>query len=125
MLDISFIESKLLDLSFQSEDDLDDQVNIQHSSGYSKEDAKKFLIRFDIKITSKQGYSLSFMYAGFFECGSIITDEFKSSDFVKVNAPAITYPFVRSFLSNFTINSGLTPIVLPVINFQALAKKTS
>jgi preprotein translocase subunit SecB len=54
-----------------------------------------------------------------------ITDEFKLSSFPKVNAPAIAFPYLRAFISNLTLQSGLEPVILPSINFVQLAKKDS
>ena len=52
-----------------------------------------------------------------------ITEEFKLSPFPKINAPAIAFPYLRAFISNLTLQSGLEPIILPSINFVELANK--
>ena len=123
-MNISFIDSKLLNLSFQSEDGLEDNLDLKYSSAYPDDDKKKFITKFDVTITSKEGFSISLEYAGFFETDEDITDEFQNGHFITVNAPAITFPYLRSFVSTFTINAGLPPVVLPTINFQALAKNS-
>lgn len=46
-----------------------------------------------------------------------LTQEFKDSNFPKVNAPAIAYPFIRAFVNNFFINAGYDPVLLPTYNF--------
>jgi len=46
-----------------------------------------------------------------------ITEEFKQSHFPKINAPAIGYPYLRAFVSNLTLQSGVAPAILPTINF--------
>ncbi|WP_315506923.1 protein-export chaperone SecB [Capnocytophaga leadbetteri] len=46
-----------------------------------------------------------------------ISEEFKSSHFFKINAPAIAYPYLRAFVSNLTLQSGVAPVILPTINF--------
>ncbi len=33
------------------------------------------------------------------------------------NSPAIAFPFLRSFIHSFTVNLGISPIILPVYNF--------
>jgi preprotein translocase subunit SecB len=50
-----------------------------------------------------------------------ITEDFKLSSFPKVNAPAIAFPYLRAFVSNLTLQSGLEPVILPSINFVQLA----
>lgn len=54
-----------------------------------------------------------------------ITEDFKLSSFPKVNAPAIAFPYLRAFVSNLTLQSGLKPVILPSINFVQLANKDS
>ena len=46
-----------------------------------------------------------------------ITEDFKISHFPKINAPAIAYPYLRAFVSNLTLQSGVDPAMLPTINF--------
>ena len=52
-----------------------------------------------------------------------ITEGFKLSDFPKINAPAIAFPYLRAYISNLTLQSGLEPVMLPSINFVTLAKE--
>ena len=52
-----------------------------------------------------------------------ITEDFKLSSFPKINAPAIAFPYLRAFVSNLTLQSGFSPIILPSVNFVKLAKK--
>lgn len=54
-----------------------------------------------------------------------VTEEFKLSSFPKVNAPAIAFPYLRAFVSNLTLQSGLEPVILPSINFVKLANEDS
>lgn len=56
-------------------------------------------------------------YHAVFECSMNITDEFLNSDFAKISAPAIGFPYLRAFISSFSVQGGLPPIVLPSINF--------
>ena len=59
----------------------------------------------------------------FFETDSPITEDFKKSSFPLINAPAIAFPYLRSFLSVLTMQAGYSPIMLPSINFVEFAKK--
>ena len=125
-MDISFIESKLLSLSFLTEqEDLKDNFNLKYTSGFAADNEKQFIVKFDVKLTSDDGVSISLEYMGLFETEEKITKEFQEGKFVTVNAPAITFPYLRSFITTFTVNAGLQPVVLPTINFQALAEKIS
>lgn len=53
-----------------------------------------------------------------------ITEEFKLSNFPKINAPAIAFPYLRAFVSNLTLQSGVTPAMLPSINFVKFKNPT-
>lgn len=57
-----------------------------------------------------------------FQIDQHIDEDFKQSDFVKINAPAIAFPYVRSYISNFTLQSGFDPIILPSVNFVTFGK---
>ncbi len=119
---ITFIESKLLSLSFLTEQEsLEDNFNLKFTSSFSEDEAKKFVVKFDVVLTSDNGVSISLEYVGLFETEVEITDEFQQGKFVTVNAPAIIFPYLRSFITTFTVNAGLAPVILPTINFQALA----
>lgn len=121
-MEIEFLESKLLSISFLTEqEDLDDNFNLKYTSAFAVEDDQKFVVKFDVKLTSEKGVAMSLEYAGLFETTDEITEEFRGSHFATVNAPAIVFPYLRSFVTTFTVNAGLDPVILPTINFQALA----
>ena len=125
-MEIEFVSSKLLSLSFLTEQKgLEDNFNLQYTPAFAVEDKKKFVVKFEIKLTSEQGVAISLEYAGLFETTNDITDEFQEGSFVTVNAPAITYPYLRSFVTTLTVNAGLEPVILPTINFQALVKNAA
>lgn len=43
---------------------------------------------------------------------------------LKVNAPAIMFPYVRAQLTLLTAQPETEPIVLPVVNFQKIYEKS-
>lgn len=49
-------------------------------------------------------------------------DEMLSNFFI-INAPAIIFPYIRSYISTLTANSGLKTINLPVMNLTSIGKK--
>lgn len=51
---------------------------------------------------------------GYFEFDTVIED--KEQLFVKQNAPAILFPYIRAHISALTGLSGISPIILPTIN---------
>lgn len=91
---------------------------------YPEDNNKAFGVGLFIELKDNE-FSLKVEMVFLFESDSIIDEEFKDSDFPKVNAPAIAFPYVRSFISNITLQSGFAPVILPSINFVEFAKKGS
>ena len=72
--------------------------------------------------------TISISVIAHFKSSDKLTQDFKDSDFMKVNVPAIVFPYVRAFVSTISANAGVHPVILPTINFSALkpyAKKIS
>jgi preprotein translocase subunit SecB len=91
---------------------------------FSEDDEKLFFVGFKIEVKDKK-FHLNIESSFRFELDETITEEFKLSDFPKVNAPAIAFPFLRAFISNLTLQSGVNPVVLPSINFTKANKSVS
>ena len=100
-----------------------DSFSFGFSNGYSKNELDLFIVKFDVKIESERGYELKLLYVAEFQVDSEITDDFKESYFPKVNAPAIAYPYLRSYVSFVILNSGYEALILPTINFQAMSNQ--
>lgn len=54
---------------------------------------------------------------GFFEFDSQISDDIKGM-FIRINAPAILFPYVRAYVSTLTSLSGIEPVILPTLNLS-------
>ena len=104
------------------EEEVEEEFKFSCSQAYAEEEANSFLIVFEVDYISEQKYKLHIQYQAIFYTNEKVDDSFKDSHFPKVNAPAIAYPFLRSFVSTMTLNAGYEPIILPTINFSALAK---
>ena len=61
------------------------------------------------------------VYHTVFQCSTLINEDFLQTDFAKISAPAIGFPYVRSFISTITIQAGVPPVILPSINFVQFA----
>ena len=86
---------------------------------FPEDEKKQFVIVFDIDLKDKDFDLVAFVFSTEDE----VTEEFKFSDFPKINAPAIAFPFIRAYISNLTLQSGFEPVILPSINFVKLAKE--
>lgn len=60
-----------------------------------------------------------------FELDDEMSEDFKSSHFPTINAPAISFPYLRAYISNLTLQSGIKPIILPSINFVELHRENN
>lgn len=98
------------------------QINL--SNRFPSDSFEIFVVTIDLSINDPV-FELKLNSSFVFKCDQKITEEFKISDFPRVNAPAIAFPFLRAFISNFTLQSGISPLVLPSINFVELAKNSS
>jgi preprotein translocase subunit SecB len=101
------------------------ELNIQlHiSNSFSDENKRAFYILFDIALNDKSTeFQLAIKAVAHFTAQEDIEADFKHSSFITVNAPAIAFPYIRTFISNFTLNSGYSPVILPTFNFVELAE---
>ncbi|WP_103867239.1 protein-export chaperone SecB [Aquimarina sp. I32.4] len=89
---------------------------------FPENERTKFIILFNIDLKDKF-FNLDFEVSFVFSTEKEIDEEFKFSDFPKINAPAIAFPFIRSYISNLTLQSGFEAVILPSINFVKLAKE--
>ena len=82
-----------------------------------------FGVEFTVKVKRADGLvNIDLVAAGLFKTASPITEEFKNSSLVNTNAPAMVFPFVRSYISNLTTLSGYPNILLPTYNFLDTSK---
>ena len=44
------------------------------------------------------------------------------NNYLKISAPALIYPYMRAFISNMILQSGMNPIILPTVNFASIPK---
>ncbi len=95
------------------------KITIDRSIAFSTSDKKLFSVEFDIKIDDKnENFNLSLSCSSVFQTEDDITEEFKQSDFITANAPAIAFPFARSFINTLTVNAGMPSVIIPAYNFS-------
>ncbi len=99
-------------------------IAFKFGTGFSKNEMHKFIVKFMISITlpDVEKFSLAVDAQTSFSTQEAIDKRFKDSDFANINAPAIAFPFLRSFIQTICVNAGIPPIVLPSFNFaEAIA----
>ena len=74
---------------------------------YPEDSDSAFSIVMEAKIDVKDHFTLEIAAIGHFKLDGDITPEIRSS-FINTNAPAIMFPYLRSFVSTFTSNVGIS-----------------
>jgi len=96
--------------------------DMEYRINYNTEDKCVFAVIFDVELEHEGKFHLNLQYVSWFKTSYPIDKTFKESDFPIVNAPAIAFPFLRSYISTLTLNSGFPPAILPSINFVEMSK---
>lgn len=90
-------------------------------NGLSESDEKEFFVGFRVALSDPK-FTLRMEMHFSFETDERLTEEFSNSPFLKINAPAIAFPYLRSFISTLTMQSGFGAVVLPSVNFVKIAE---
>ena len=87
----------------------------------NNEDDSKIKVTTDTSVTNKTGnIALELQTVGIFKIDKTDLDENVYEHLIKVNTVAIIFPFIRSQVSLLTTQPGITPIMIPPINLNAL-----
>jgi len=88
-------------------DDASSPINISITPKvfYPKDIPNQFKIIQDVKLTCEGYFDFDAIAIGNFEI-DLSTDETQRTNFINSNAPAIMFPYVRAFISNFTSSIG-------------------
>ena len=86
---------------------------------YPKDQADYFKIIQEIKLSSDKYFSLFILAVGTFELKANLDEKIRKS-FININAPAIMFPYIRSFISTLTANLGNVtgPLTIPTQFFK-------
>jgi preprotein translocase subunit SecB len=126
-MNLQLLHNQVVDLKLKKIDkklkNKNNTFHLEFTNQYDSKDDTVFNVVFDIKITHPNDFELSCRYVTWFKASNKIDETFKNSSFPKINAPAIAFPFLRSFISFITLNSGYSPILLPSINFVSFNQK--
>ena len=98
------------------EDQLDTSVKIRKEPIFKEGIDNEYVIFFNGSFENEI-FDLKIEFVAIFGTSEAIDDSFKKSTFVKINSPAIAFPYLRSFISTLTLNAGLPPLILPAYNF--------
>ena len=101
------------------------KFNFKFFPAYLANEPNKFGVIFEFNLNSEDNLFKIYIEAiSSFITDVEINDEFKASPFPKISAPAIAFPYLRTFISNLMLNSGYQPVNLPSVNFVKIVEDT-
>jgi preprotein translocase subunit SecB len=124
---LKFINFEIIKVLFDRSDDIvkdgEFEVNIQHITQINNENENLFRAVFIININGKNNsFSLQVQAIGSFEILGKIPKNVKDN-YLNISSPSIIYPYVRAYISNITLQSGMNPIIIPPMNFATKPQK--
>ncbi len=126
-MNIQLTSTKVLFLKIQpAQDDFtqqEEKFSFDYQVEFPDSVKDKFIVVIKALIEHQSGYHLDTIFLAEFKVDSEVNEDFKKSKFPFVNAPAIAYPFFRSFIANNFVNCGLEVMYLPSVNFELLYRK--
>jgi preprotein translocase subunit SecB len=106
---LKFISVDFPVVNFNSEKQFlgDDEIHIdiEPKVYLPKDDHKHFKIIQEVNIFVKETFKIFIIAIGNFELNDIEDEQLRKS-FINLNAPAIMFPYIRSFISTLTANLG-------------------
>lgn len=85
------------------------------------EEKKLFEVTLNIDLKSKDGLDVTVIMIGIFEFKDVVKPETLTNYFY-INAPAIIFPYLRSYISALTALSGVRTIIIPPMNIASVGK---
>ncbi len=95
-------------------------LNIEPKIFYPENDNLVFKIFMEISINCENFFNLHLLGVGNFEFEKDFEDSDLKKVFINTNAPAIMFPYIRSFINTLTSNLGNVtgPLIIPTQFFQ-------
>lgn len=88
---------------FSGEEEI--SVNIEPKVYFPKDDSNHFKIIQEVQVSVENTFNIFIIAIGNFQLNNL-DDEKLRKNFVNLNAPAIMFPYIRSFISTLTSNLG-------------------
>jgi preprotein translocase subunit SecB len=115
-VDILNVQFKAIDIP---RDGMDMTISCIPRVFYPESDRHVFRILMEVVIKDERYFVLSINAVGHFELNRELDADLKKQ-FVNINAPAIMFPYVRSFITTLTANMGRTvgTLIIPTQFFK-------
>lgn len=112
------VTKSLFELENVSDSNVELIINIKPSGVLDKENASFFLKLSTFISDKSKSLNIEVETVGFFTYSIENNDDLEK--FLYMNAPAILFPYIRSYISTLSTLSGLSPIVLHTLNLTSL-----
>lgn len=100
------------------------EFNMQYRTFLDVQRKDFFGLIFNIKLENEDktfSFEMDFI-AHFLTLNTAVDDTFMKGPFITGNAPAIVFPYLRAYITNYFQSSGYHPIILPAFNFNSVKK---
>ncbi|MDR2449095.1 MAG: protein-export chaperone SecB [Prevotellaceae bacterium] len=119
---LTFHGVDILDVDFHAittpEDKMDIKIDSTPRVFYPKDNKYLFKVVTEIELKDERYFTLRLRAIGHFELNDELSDELKKK-FVNANAPAIMFPYIRSFITTLTANAGIIgTLIIPAQFFK-------
>lgn len=109
-------------ISFYHINDFDINIDFK-TTGLVLKSEKKFILLLETTITEKmESFNINIKSESIFDFSNLEDLELLMDSFFVVNAPAITFPYIRAYISGLTALSGLPTITLPTLNLTKIGE---
>jgi preprotein translocase subunit SecB len=103
--------------AFKTDPDAETQITLSGKLHFT--DETHFIVEFNLELEHVH-FDATIKMMTMFQTDTVIDEAFKQSELVHVNAPAIAFPFLRSFVTTMTSNAGYQTVMLPALNLAGL-----
>lgn len=114
----SIVNLKVSNLTFSNKPASDEQKTRNHiRMNYTLnigETPDKAVLALDVVLTAESGFNLAFVYEFTFKFSENMTEESLREVITEDSSFAVTYPYVRAYVSSITSLSGYMPVNLPI-----------
>lgn len=126
LIDVQFTDIDCHIKTFDKEVTAELETTLKMIVAMAEKNENQFATMFEIGLANKRKtFKFKVKATAHFETSEKVTADFVNSPFARINAPAIAFPYIRVFISNFTLNSGYNPVMLPSFNFVEMAKENA
>ena len=92
-------------------------INVNHLTHVDEENKNIFKSEFIVTISNEEkNFNLIVQTVGYFEIMGDVEQKVYDN-YINISSPSIVYPYIRAFITNLVIQTGMKPIIIPPLNF--------